>query len=161
MDISWSSTVIIEWGVVVAKILALTLFQQNTVHDCTSWRSWWLRFFLKIVLPHMKHSIVLVSEPLGFGPRYELESAVWDCMCRLRLSERMLLLHIMHVTFLFLPMPNLPVLYINDFNARFGDFILPWINPWFSTSSEVHNNVPHQEVKLVDFVQWGATKRGT
>ena len=151
MDISWSSTVIIELGVVVAKILALTLFQQNTVQDCNSWR---FRFFLKIVLPHMKHSIVLGLEPLGLGPRYEWESAVWDCMCRLRLSERMLLLHIMHVTCLFLPMPKLPVLYINDFNVRFGDFILPWINPWFSTSSEVHNYVPRQEVKIVDFVQW-------
>ena len=158
MDISWSSTVIIELGVVVAKILALTLFQQNTVQDCTSWR---LRFFLKIVLPHMKHSIVLGSEPLGLGPRYEWESAVWDCMCRLRLSERMLLLHIMHVTCLFLPMPMLPVLYINDFNVRLGDFNLPWINPWFSTSSEVHNYVPRQEVKIVDFVQWGASKWGT
>ena len=112
----------IELGVVVAKILALTLFQHNTVQDFVSWR---LRFFLKIVLPHMKHFIVLESESLGLPPRWECESAVWDCMCRLRLSERMLLLHIMHVTCLFLPMSKLPALYINDLNVRFGNFILP------------------------------------
>jgi hypothetical protein len=50
-------------------------------------------------------------------------------MWRLILSEHMLLLHIMHVTCLFLPMPILSVLYFNDFNVRFGNFILLGINP--------------------------------
>ena len=92
----------------------------------------------------------------GLPLRWECESAVWDCLCRLRLSERMLLLHIMHVTCLFLPMSKLPVLYINDFNVRIGNFILPWINSWFSTF-----NVTREEVKIFGLPQLWAAQRGT